>query len=616
MNSTNNNLIDETLEKLGDLENIENISELNIDDEKFNELYKKSFKQSIASDKELVDIDREYLKKIKAKRIEIIILKRRIDSNDSELQKALDAFNEVYYQDVDEEAILDTKDKALAQKTLFYRKSARDADQKLINLDKDNKEAIKNNELSLAEYKKAFTQNMMDLDRKMKVEIQKARNAKKEEEIKLNNQLSESNTRSQINAINEYLGNIKKELLAIIKDIKIKYLNLRKEEELKNVLYLFENEKQNIQAQGEFERNKASLEFQKREAEIEYDSESKTYVLALKRANNNLKKDLILRKNGVITNITDLNKDLYEKITLASIELIELQNEFNAKVIDSIIDSDIERMKLVLGKSHDITNQFNSDISKLNSKGSSAFVKSLKNVNDLKQENLARVVNLEIDELVDNLRNAYFYNAKADYGYNHINDSVIKSFGEYKKEVYEKLNAMNALSQKLSKDCLKRITYLPTELKTVVVRRGSLYRNLMEKINNVIINFASGIDEEASKYKDEAEIRRVFKENEAKLYIEDFTNANDEIEAINVKHEEVDKQLDLEVSKFNSEIAEKRKELEKDKNSKESIIQDEINVKLGEIQAKYDSDVSEVENKYKEMLKELTGDYKTENKLL
>ena len=616
MNSTNNNLIDETLEKLGDLENIENISELNIDDEKFNELYKKSFKQSIANDKELVDIDREYLKKIKAKRIEIISLKRRIDSNDSELQKALDAFNEVYYQDVDEEAILDTKDKALAQKTLFYRKSARDADQKLINLDKDNKEAIKNNELSLVEYKKAFTQNMMDLDRKMKVEIQKARNAKKEEEIKLNNQLSESNTRSQINAINEYLGNIKKELLAIIKDIKIKYLNLRKEEELKNVLYLFENEKQNIQAQGEFERNKASLEFQKREAEIEYDSESKTYVLALKRANNNLKKDLILRKNGVITNITDLNKDLYEKITLASIELIELQNEFNAKVIDSIIDSDIERMKLVLGKSHDITNQFNSDVSKLNSKGSSAFVKSLKNVNDLKQENLARVVNLEIDELVDNLRNAYFYNAKADYGYKHINDSVIKSFGEYKKEVYEKLNAMNALSQKLSKDCLKRITYLPTELKTVVVRRGSLYRNLMEKINNVIINFASGIDEEASKYKDEAEIRRVFKENEAKLYIEDFTNANDEIEAINVKHEEVDKQLDLEVSKFNSEIAEKRKELEKDKNSKESIIQDEINVKLGEIQAKYDSDVSEVENKYKEMLKELTGDYKTENKLL
>lgn len=616
MNSINDNLIDETLEKQNDLESIDNISELNIDDDKFNALYKKSFKQSIASDKELVDIDQEFLKKIRNKRIEIVSLKRRIDSNDSELKKALDAFNEVYYQDVDDEVILDTKDKALAQKTLFYRKSARDADQKLINLDKDNKDAIRNNELGLVEYKKAFTQNMMDLDRKMKVEIQKARNAKKEEEIKLNNQLSESNTRSQINAINEYLGNIKKELLAIIKDIKIKYLNLRKEEELKNVLYLFENEKQNIQAQGEFERNKASLEFQKREAEIEYDSESKTYVLALKRANNNLKKDLILRKNGVITNITDLNKDLYEKITLASIELIELQNEFNAKVIDSIIDSDIERMKLVLGKSHDITNQFNSDVSKLNSKGSSAFVKSLKNVNDLKQENLARVVNLEIDELVDNLRNAYFYNAKADYGYKHINDSVIKSFGEYKKEVYEKLNAMNALSQKLSKDCLKRITYLPTELKTVVVRRGSLYRNLMEKINNVIINFASGIDEEASKYKDEAEIRRVFKENEAKLYIEDFTNANDEIEAINVKHEEVDKQLDLEVSKFNSEIAEKRKELEKDKNSKESIIQDEINVKLGEIQAKYDSDVSEVENKYKEMLKELTGDYKTENKLL
>ena len=43
MNSTNNNLIDETLEKLGDLENIESISELNIDDDKFNAMYKKIF---------------------------------------------------------------------------------------------------------------------------------------------------------------------------------------------------------------------------------------------------------------------------------------------------------------------------------------------------------------------------------------------------------------------------------------------------------------------------------------------------------------------------------------------------------------------------------------------
>lgn len=616
MNSTNNNLIDETLEKLGDLENIESISELNIDDDKFNAMYKKSFKQSIANDKELVDIDQEYLKKIRIKRAEILSLKRRIDSNDSELAKALDAFNEVYYQDVDDEAILDTKDKALAQKTLFYRKSARDADQKLVNLDKENKEAIRNNELALVEYKKAFTQGMMDLDRKMKVEIQKARNAKKEEEIKLNNQLSESNTRSQINAINEYLGNIKKELLASIKDIKIKYLNLRKEEELKNVLYLFENEKQNIQAAGEFERNKASLEFQKREAEIEYDSESKTYILALKRANNNLKKDLILRKNGVITNITDLNKDLYEKITLASIELIDLQNEYNAKVINTIIDSDIERLKLVLGKSHDITNQFNSDVSKMNSRGSSAFVKSLKNVNDLKLENLSRVVNLEVDELINNLRNAYFYNAKADYGYKRINDCVEKSFNEYKKQVYDKINAMNALSQKLNKDCTKRVTYLPPELKAIVIKRGFLYKNLMEKINNVIINFASGIDEETSKYKDEASIRQEFKKIESEYYIDEFTNANDEMAATNIKHEEVDHQIDLEVEKFNSEISEKRRELEKDKNSRESVIQNEINIKLGEIQSKYESDVDEVESKYKEMLKELAGDYKQENKLL
>ncbi len=616
MNSINDNLIDETLEQQNDLESIDNISELHIDDDKFNALYKKSFKQSIANDKELVDIDQEFLKKIRNKRIEIVNLKRRIDSNDSELKKALDAFNEVYYQDVDDEVILDTKDKALAQKTLFYRKSARDADQKLINLDKDNKDAIRNNELGLVEYKKAYTQGMMDLDRKMKVEIQKARNAKKEEEIKLNNQLSESNTRSQINAINEYLGNIKKELLAIIKDIKIKYLGLKKEEELKNALYLFENDKQNIQAQGEFERNKASLEFQKREAEIEYDSESKTYILAAKRANNNLKKDLILRKNGVITNITDLNKELYEKITLASIELFELQNEYNKKVINCIIDNDIERMKLVLGKSHDITHQFNTEVNKMNNRGSSAFIKSLKNVNDLKQENLKEIVNLEVDELVNNLRNAYFYNAKADFGYKRIDDFVEKSFSEYKKEVYEKLNAMNALSQKLSKDCVKRVSSLSSELKDVIIKRSSLYRNLMEKINDVIVNFASGNDEEASKYKDEEKIRSAFKEDEAKYYIEDFTNANDEMREANIKHEEVDKQIDLEVSKFNSEINEKRKELERDKNNRESIIQEEINIKLGEIQAKYDSDVSEIENKYKEMLKELAGDYKTENKLL
>mgnify|MGYP003306886573 CR=1 FL=1 len=114
-------------------------------------------------------------------------------------------------QDINDDKILDTKDKALAQKTLLNRKNVRDIDAKLDKMEKDYKESLKDSDEALADYKKSFAQTMMDFDRKMKVEISKSKKSKEEEITKLNFQLSETNNRLQINAINERLANIKKE---------------------------------------------------------------------------------------------------------------------------------------------------------------------------------------------------------------------------------------------------------------------------------------------------------------------------------------------------------------------------------------------------------------------
>ena len=128
---------------------------------------KKLKKNATVSEANLKEIDNLYLKKIKSKRNEIIQLRKKIELNDNELAKAFSAFEDIYYVNLDDDKLLDTKDKALAQKTLSFRKSVRDYDLKIEKLNKEYNEVIKNISDEIQSKKKLYLQqdklNLVDL---------------------------------------------------------------------------------------------------------------------------------------------------------------------------------------------------------------------------------------------------------------------------------------------------------------------------------------------------------------------------------------------------------------------------------------------------------------------
>ena len=62
---------------------------------------KKYKKNAFLSEGKLKDIDKDFLKKIKLKRNEVMQLKKKIEANDMELDKAFEAFENIYYANLD-----------------------------------------------------------------------------------------------------------------------------------------------------------------------------------------------------------------------------------------------------------------------------------------------------------------------------------------------------------------------------------------------------------------------------------------------------------------------------------------------------------------------------------
>ena len=260
---------------------------------------KKLKKNATVSEANLKEIDNLYLKKIKSKRNEIIQLRKKIELNDNELAKAFSAFEDIYYVNLDDDKLLDTKDKALAQKTLSFRKSVRDYDLKIEKLNKEYNEVIKNISDEIQSKKKLYLQQIMDLDRKRKNEIAKERKTRQAELSRLNKLLSETNDRNKINEINERINSIKKETLDGIKAVEEKYINQRKDIDILNIESLRDDELKQNKLKYEFELNKLQINIQKRHDKLNYDLENKKYMLEVREANSSFKKDLILKKNAI-----------------------------------------------------------------------------------------------------------------------------------------------------------------------------------------------------------------------------------------------------------------------------------------------------------------------------
>lgn len=587
--------------------NIINISDL------INEI-KKYKKNAFLKEGKLKDIDKDFLKKIKIKRNEVMQLKKKIEANDMELDKAFEAFENIYYANLDAQILADTKDKVLAPKTLLHRKSVRDYDLKIDKLIKEYNEVVKENSEELQNKKKNYTQLIMDLDRKRKSESAKERKSRQAELSRLNKALSETNDRDKINELNERINAIKKETLDGIREVEEKYINQRKDIDINNIEFLREDELNQVKMNYDFEINKSQIIIQKRKDILNFDLENKKYMLEVRETDAIFKKDLVLKKNGALVAHDDNNKELYRKLIDSIDELNNLQIEYNSRLLDCVKKDYKERLDYENDNIRFLAVDVNLSLDKL--KKDSPFALSLSRFNKLYLEHLKSCVQNEYDNILNNVRLAYSSFMKADYQYKDMNEKITKLFDDFYHNTIKNVSSLYEINQKLEAGIIKNFKTANDEINTIIQDRQDIYEELNNKINNCIYHYALGDDEEIIKYKDEDKIRKLIDKNKRHYLIGEYKSIDEEMDAIeSIYREQIDK-VNKEKAELDVYIQDEEKKILDDEAREKELIEKNYNDKKISINEEYDKQKEEVMNNYKIQIKKNEEDYKTENKLL
>lgn len=587
--------------------NIINISDL------INEI-KKYKKNAFLSEGKLKDIDKDFLKKIKLKRNEVMQLKKKIEANDMELDKAFEAFENIYYANLDAQILADTKDKVLAPKTLLHRKSVRDYDLKIDKLIKEYNEVVKESSEELQNKKKNYTQLIMDLDRKRKSESAKERKSRQAELSRLNKALSETNDRDKINELNERINAIKKETLDGIREVEEKYINQRKDIDINNIEFLREDELNQVKMNYDFEINKSQIIIQKRKDILNFDLENKKYMLEVRETDAIFKKDLVLKKNGALVAHDDNNKELYRKLVDSIDELNNLQIEYNSRLLDCVKKDYKERLDYENDNIRFLAVDVNLSLDKL--KKDSPFALSLSFFNKLYLEHLKSCVQNEYDNILNNVRLAYSSFMKADYQYKDMNEKITKLFDDFYHNTIKNVSSLYEINQKLEAGIIKNFKTANDEINTIIQDRQDIYEELNNKINNCIYHYALGDDEEIIKYKDEDEIRKLIDKNKRHYLIGEYKSIDEEMDAIESIYREQIDNVNKEKAELDVYIQDEEKKILDDEAREKELIEKNYNDKKISINEEYDKQKEEVMNNYKIQIKKNEEDYKTENKLL
>ena len=575
---------------------------------------KKYKKNAFLSEGKLKDIDKDFLKKIKLKRNEVMQLKKKIEANDMELDKAFEAFENIYYANLDAQILADTKDKVLAPKTLLHRKSVRDYDLKIDKLIKEYNEVVKESSEELQNKKKNYTQLIMDLDRKRKSESAKERKSRQAELSRLNKALSETNDRDKINELNERINAIKKETLDGIREVEEKYINQRKDIDINNIEFLREDELNQVKMNYDFEINKSQIIIQKRKDILNFDLENKKYMLEVRETDAIFKKDLVLKKNGALVAHDDNNKELYRKLIDSIDELNNLQIEYNSRLLDCVKKDYKERLDYENDNIRFLAVDVNLSLDKL--KKDSPFALSLSRFNKLYLEHLKSCVQNEYDSILNNVRLAYSSFMKADYQYKDMNEKITKLFDDFYHNTIKNVSSLYEINQKLEAGIIKNFKTANDEINAIIQDRQDIYEELNNKINNCIYHYALGDDEEIIKYKDEDKIRKLIDKNKRHYLIGEYKSIDEEMDAIESIYREQIDNVNKEKAELDVYIQDEEKKILDDEAREKELIEKNYNDKKISINEEYDKQKEEVMNNYKIQIKKNEEDYKTENKLL
>jgi hypothetical protein len=541
-------------------------------------------------------------------------LKKKIEANDMELDKAFEAFENIYYTNLDAQILADTKDKVLAPKTLLHRKSVRDYDLKIDKLIKEYNEVVKENSEELQNKKKNYTQLIMDLDRKRKSESAKERKSRQAELSRLNKALSETNDRDKINELNERINAIKKETLDGIREVEEKYINQRKDIDINNIEFLREDELNQVKMNYDFEINKSQIIIQKRKDILNFDLENKKYMLEVRETDAIFKKDLVLKKNGALVAHDDNNKELYRKLIDSIDGLNNLQIEYNSRLLDCVKKDYKERLDYENDNIRFLAVDVNLSLDKL--KKDSPFALSLSHFNKLYLEHLKSCVQNEYDNILNNVRLAYSSFMKADYQYKDMNEKITKLFDDFYHNTIKNVSSLYEINQKLEAGIIKNFKTANDEINTIIQDRQDIYEELNNKINNCIYHYALGDDEEIIKYKDEDKIRKLIDKNKRHYLIGEYKSIDEEMDAIESIYREQIDNVNKEKAELEAYIQDEEKKILDDAAREKELIEKNYNDKKISINEEYDKQKEEVMNNYKIQIKKNEEDYKTENKLL
>lgn len=583
----------------------------------FNEVFNKARK----NDRELTErmklIDQKYQEDVREKKAELVKLNDKIKAIEVETKSALINFDMSYNLETEKEKLTNVKEKALAPKTLIYRKELHDINQKTEKLIKDNKVQLADKQLEFDENEKAYRNKMLEYEKKMKFEIQKSKQNSSNEYGDLNQKLAITDNRHEIKNIAKNIKEIRKVAFLDEKNIRIKYADLMMEEELKYLDYVEKYDCEIDSIKNEFAKTKNDFNANKKLIELTYEIENNKYLFGSRRASNNLHQKLITKKNGIVIAQTDKKHQTNDEINSVKRDLLQdkrVINEDMFKVLESRYDGHFPLVNTAYNAS---VLSLNSDLDSVCNFINSFLENSFDVINNLYQEYVNSTINYEYETLKIFLNCKYGFTSLNGYDYNQMLEKVNKLFEEFKEDEVKSFelfkNEILKVYEALTKNVKESIEKVK-EIAKVKSENIKKYHDELEKIFRD--NLSASINHSKEAYANEEKANLDFKNETDKLASDDLKMCNDETTRINQEHEQINTEINNDVNAYNEKIKQAKADIENERIAAQKEIENSSKEYIESLKNKKKEEILEINNKYAAKKEQILVDYKTQLELL
>lgn len=575
----------------------------------FNDLFVKLRRGNRESVDALRVIEKNYQAELALEKEMFNLLKTNIEGLENELKVSLDNFNKNFNIENETLKLANNKEKGLMPKTQIYRKETHDVTFKSDRLLKEEKDTLKEKQEAFEEFENTYRNKIQDLEKRLRYEVNKIKNSTLNEYDDLQKSLLNNNNRKEIKQINKKIEEIRKVGIKSEKDIRLQYL---KEIELVEIEYTKLKKDALVEINNikkDFNIKKLELESERKIINLNYQIELDRYDFGSRRAINNLKQKMLLKKNAVILNQFEKIKNVsleYQKEQREKIEYKRTISKDFIEVMDNNYKAFDETLKVgtVL-----LNNVYFEQID--------AFKVYLHNgINHayslfvcLHDEYVNNVIANEYETLKLFVNAKYNYEALCHRDFSVECNRLNELYEKFVNDIKVKSNIYNERVQTLFDNMTETVNSLIESIKSIWNETNiidSFHLNIRDELNNIIAS--------SNKYLDDSYL----KESNTFVYVDEqinkFNNTMDYTSKENndmaLEHKSVEEIVENEMNVYHQEKENERqnianelkdlilKEEEEAKNNEKSYV-DDMNSSLQNIALKKANDIKEIENDYK-----------------